>query len=49
MLHLVGCNLELYYDARTHEYQMSLRYLISTCSWLCVSTVCANLTVALNT
>jgi hypothetical protein len=21
MLYLVGCNLELYYDARTHEYQ----------------------------
>jgi hypothetical protein len=23
MLHLVGCNLELYYDARTYEYQIS--------------------------
>jgi hypothetical protein len=26
MLHLVGCNLELYYDARTYEYQKWLYY-----------------------
>jgi len=24
MLHLVGCNLELYYDARTYEYQIGI-------------------------
>jgi len=33
-LHLVGCNLELYYDARTYEYQIcksiTLQLLLSS-------------------
>jgi len=28
MLHLVGCNLELYYDARTYEYQSCCFHLL---------------------
>jgi len=33
-LHLVGCNLELYYDARTYEYQILYRFLyLSGIAW----------------
>jgi hypothetical protein len=39
MLHLVGCNLELYYDARTYEYQIGICHASSVG---CLLTTLAN-------
>jgi hypothetical protein len=41
MLHYVGCNLELYYDARTYEYQITY-FLVSLDTQLRQLSTCTN-------